>query len=150
MHRPILLKCGHAYGTPCLARWAHSSYFSNHCPLCRGQLYVEAETTVAQINSTSQVESMLEAIHRVQNSCSSHPLRTWCEEKEAFSEEQRRNLYDELKEYGSELATERTMVFLDAHIQDWRQTNRNKYRVLMLRPEEQQDRRLLSLRMSRS
>lgn len=145
IHRPILLDCGHTFGTPCLARWAHSSRFSNHCPLCRGQIYVQpTDSTIPQ------VESLLEAIYGVQNICSSHPTRDWCDEKEAFCEEQKRNLYDDLRENGSELAMEHTMVFLDAHIHDWRLTSRTRYRIVMLSPEEQQNRRPVRLRTSRN
>lgn len=81
---------------------------------------------------------MLEAIYGVQNICSSHPTHIWCDEKEVFSDEQKRNLYDELKEYGPELTMERTMVFLDAHLQDWRLTKRTRYRIVTVPLHEQQ------------
>lgn len=123
VHRPVLLTCGHTFGMPCLARWAHSSDFSSHCPLCRGQLYLQPKRSIPQ------VESMLQAIYDVQNICSSHPPHTWCDEKGAFSEERKKVLYSELKKQGSELTAERTMIFLDAHLQDWQLTRRNKYQI---------------------
>ena len=114
-------------GMPCLARWAHSSYFSNHCPLCRGKLYLQPEPSIPQVEST------LEAIYDIQNVRSGHPQHTWCEEKEAFSEERKKFLHSELKKCGSELTVERTMVFLDAHLQDWQLTGRNKYQIIPLK-----------------
>lgn len=126
VHRHVLLTCGHALGMPCLARWAHSSYFSNHCPLCRGQLYLQPKPSIPQ------VESMLQAIYDVQNICSSHPQHIWCDEKAAFSVERKKVLHSELKKHGSELTVERTMVFLDAHLQDWQLTSRHKYQIIPL------------------